>query len=297
MTDSTYDDLASGISVDRYLLGLDNAHTDERLRVALKVEADFKAGKKANANHTIRTRVVTNSGVEEREFSSFSWHDAHDPLWLLLRYPYAGKGSPEGIQVLLQLASMDGPGAPPIVTPEKFQAYCDKWLGLDCNGFVGNYLRHEYQAIPWWDTEITTGSVAPDSLITSIWDLAPGLERRLASGIDGNDLNLMVMVDAAGRIIPGGTGGFGHILISDPGDFSRADDLAARMGLAANTAVPAVSVFESTAAVDSADGKSGLAQSFYAYVDQPKQPGVMHVHRGLNNSFFNVRVKGLPWPI
>jgi hypothetical protein len=289
-------DLANGISVDHYLLGLDGTHQDERYRLGKKVEADFKAGKKADPNYTIKVRVSTANGIEEREFSNFVLGGKDDVLWPLLRYPYAGKGSPEAIQIVLQLAAADGPGAPPIVTPDKFQAYCDKWLGLDCNGYVGNYLRHEYQGVDWWDVEITKGKIAPDALITDIWKLAPGVERRTAADIDGGELNLLVMVDGSGKIVPGGSSGPGHIAISEPGDTSAANDLAVKLGEKTGTAIPSICVLESTGAIDAADGKRGLARSYYAYVDQPKMSGVMHMHRGLNKSLLNFRVKGMPWP-
>jgi hypothetical protein len=48
---------------------------------------------------------------------------------------YSGKGSPAEILDALWLANrfkfVDGPS---------LQSYCDRFLGLDCNGFVGNYV-------------------------------------------------------------------------------------------------------------------------------------------------------------
>jgi hypothetical protein len=289
-------DLATGISVDHYLLGLDEAHQNERYRLGKKVEADFKAGKKADPNYTIKVRVQTSSGIEEREFSTFVLGGKNDLLWPLLRYPYAGKGSPEAIQVVLQLAAADGPGAPPIVTPDKFQAYCNTWLGVDCNGFVGNYLRHEYQGVDWWDLETTQGKIAPNALISDIWKLAPGVERKTAADINGDELNLLVLVDSAGKVIPGGHAPHGHIAISEPGDSASADDLAVKLGAKAGVSISSICILESTGAIDAADSKRGLARSYYGYVDQPRMPGVMHMHRGLNKSLLNFRVKGMPWP-
>src|SRR5262249_20345097 len=63
--------------------------------------------------------------------------------WMLLaRYVFAGKGSPEACQVVLQLVyhwniSTD------------LQGYADSALGLDCNGFAGNYIWHERSRNPW----------------------------------------------------------------------------------------------------------------------------------------------------
>lgn len=66
---------------------------------------------------------------------------------------YAGKGSPEDISDILWLArhydlvDAQQPAAGPkkhfradaTWTPQK---YCDAYIGLDCNGFVGNYVEH-----------------------------------------------------------------------------------------------------------------------------------------------------------
>lgn len=57
---------------------------------------------------------------------------------------FSGKGSPEEIQVALHLVAIYG-----LYDKKKFAAdpvagirdYCDKYIGLDCNGFVGNFAR------------------------------------------------------------------------------------------------------------------------------------------------------------
>src|SRR5262249_2128642 len=56
--------------------------------------------------------------------------------------------TPEEAQITLQLAArfklLDGCD---------LQAYCDKYLGLDCNGFVGNYLVHGLRKGDWRKAE------------------------------------------------------------------------------------------------------------------------------------------------
>jgi hypothetical protein len=57
---------------------------------------------------------------------------------------HCGKGSPEEIQICLHLIAVFG-----LYDKKKFgtdsaagvQDYCDKYIGLDCNGFVGNLAR------------------------------------------------------------------------------------------------------------------------------------------------------------
>jgi hypothetical protein len=53
---------------------------------------------------------------------------------------YLGKGSPELINQALRLAAAFG-----LVQPDtaSMSAYCTDNIGLDCSGFVGNYLKHE----------------------------------------------------------------------------------------------------------------------------------------------------------
>src|SRR5262245_52625418 len=68
-------------------------------------------------------------------------HDFRSTDELLRRVvsPYYGKGSPEDCQITLQIAVMLGESS-----KGQLQKYCDDYLGLDCNGFVGNYLWHEW---------------------------------------------------------------------------------------------------------------------------------------------------------
>jgi len=287
-------DLATSITVDRYRLGAGQAFVDERYRLAKKIEKDLRIRRQSDPNYSIRVRVSTTGGNEEREFSSFGT-TGNDALWALIRYPYVGKGSPEAIQAALQLAAVDLPGSPAIVTPDNCQSYSDKWFGLDCNGFVGNYLRHEYLSIPWWDVNTTEGEIEPNDLISDIWNKFTGTVRNSSAEIDYNDLNLLVMVDQSGKIIPGGSGPSGHIAISGPGDGATIDGLKGKLPRAGDDGVPAICVVESTGAIEEADGKTGLARSYYAYVDHPHLPAVFRMHRGLNGGLISVRVKGLPW--
>lgn len=61
----------------------------------------------------------------------------HVKIWPDLMRPYVGKGSPDEIRLALRLAVGFG-----LVkgTKAAIQDYCDKYIGLDCSGFAGNYL-------------------------------------------------------------------------------------------------------------------------------------------------------------
>jgi hypothetical protein len=54
-----------------------------------------------------------------------------------LNLTFAGKGMPDDIRQTLRLAVRHK-----LTEPDKLrlQRFCDKYIGLDCNGFVGNYL-------------------------------------------------------------------------------------------------------------------------------------------------------------
>jgi len=288
------DDLATDIRVDHYRLGAQEKYMDERARLGRKVKKDLQIRRKEDPDAVIRVRVSTPNGIEEQEFSDLAFQN-DDQLWALLRHPYVGKGSPEAVQVALQLGAVELEGSPAIVKPENFQSYCDTWFGLDCNGLVGNYLRHEYEGIAWPDVTADRDANAPDNLITDIFNRFDGTVRNAADEIDFNEFNVLAMVDSQGKIIAGGAGGFGHIMMSGPGERDDISDLKSKLGVAADATVPAICVVESTAAVDGTDGQSGLARSWYACVDHPTQKGVIRVHRGLNGSVINVRIKGAPW--
>ncbi len=83
---------------------------------------------------------------------TFRTWDELRPLLPRATQPFSGKGSPEDVQLTLQLAARCG-----VVAPGGLQQYCDERvdtnyprLGLDCNGFVGNYLRYRKSSTLWW---------------------------------------------------------------------------------------------------------------------------------------------------
>lgn len=289
-------DLATGIAVDRYLLGVRTGGFDERTRLEEKIRKDLAIRRKTDKSAKITIRIATPDGVQERSFDSIDRHDDKDQLWRLISYPYVGKGSPEGVQAILQLASVELPGSPAMAKPAKFQAYCDTWLGVDCNGLVGNYLRHVWGGIDWADLSTTKSGLDPNTDIKTIWDAFDGTERKSAAEVNFRDLNLLALVDSAGKIIPRlSEGHYGHILISQPHEVEYDTGLKKLLGVPDDQEVPGLIVVESTAAKDSADNKNGVAKSAYAYADHPKLKGVFKVRRGLNNTSLSVRIKGAAW--
>lgn len=282
------------VCVDRYRLNTSQRAPkvmNERARLAKKVAKDLAMRRAQDPAAGITVRVDDGSGPTDRTFASFATA-ANDPLWALMRYPYVGKGSPEAIAVALQLAAVDLPGSPPIVAPDAFQTYCDTWLGLDCNGFVGNYLRHVLAGVAWDDVNSTKG-LGPDSDIATIWQKFPGTAVARADDVVPAALNLIVLTNGQGQVIPGGPGGvWGHVLLSGPNESTRLDGLKNALGV---ETADAICTAESTAAVDPAEHRDGLFRGWSAYVDQPGQPGVLRLYRALGGAPLRVRMKAMAW--
>ena len=62
---------------------------------------------------------------------------------------FTGKGTPELIATALRLVAAFGIEAG---NAAALQAYCDKYIGLDCNGYVGSYLTQEGSTLVRYDT-------------------------------------------------------------------------------------------------------------------------------------------------
>lgn len=159
-------------------------------------------------------RDVRPLGVRRLERELGSRTDTHVTDWnKLARLVFAGKGSPEACQVVLQLADSWGLAVPDV------QAYADSALGLDCNGFVGNYLWHVKNGNPWTNLGAGNHDLGPDSPIrTGYYD---HYQHRLLDrweALDTGKMYIMMEVGTDGVVINGGAGAkdAGHIVITEP---------------------------------------------------------------------------------
>lgn len=157
------------------------------------------------------------------------------PQFLISRCPammqvHSGKGSIDEIATCLHLIALFG-----LYDKKKFgddaasgvRDYCDKYIGLDCNGFVGNYARHiRAGKVP--DTQIP--SYAPKNLRrTKLESVAPldvlvwtdfghiaiiDSIQRIATGKDNKPALDCVVVESSGGNPSGGNdtknGGLQH---------------------------------------------------------------------------------------
>jgi hypothetical protein len=127
----------------------------------------------------------------------------------IARYVFAGKGAPEHCQIVLQLVDHWN------LAPDGLQKYADKSLGLDCNGFVGNYLWHVKRAHHWSELGVGNLDVGPDAFITAYFHGKKLLSRW--EDLNASRSYIMGLVDSSGNIVPGGPGSReGHIVITEP---------------------------------------------------------------------------------
>jgi hypothetical protein len=82
-------------------------------------------------------------GTEERRDYNAVTRGSKDDLWFQtnkerIRTAAMGKGAPQDYQLALEWAVRAG--KIPTVTPGTLQTYFDEHLGIDCSGFVTNYL-------------------------------------------------------------------------------------------------------------------------------------------------------------
>jgi hypothetical protein len=132
---------------------------------------------------------------------------------------FSGKGSPEDVQLTLQLAARCG------VAKKGLQQYCDEKvdtysrLGLDCNGFVGNYLCYRDSANAWnpFGLKPPTFKIHGE---TGIRDMVTQLGTQPVKNVDDMftpRIHVLGMVDSTGTVINqfDSNGGVGHVMITE----------------------------------------------------------------------------------
>ncbi len=138
-----------------------------------------------------------------------------------LLMPFYGKGSPESCLIVLQLAMIVLK-----VKPTELQDWADKHLGLDCNGFVGNYLWHQVMFNHPWRAKPGEGPPGPKAQINEIfkWVAGPHEDNAIddESQITLNERHVIARVDGTGQVIKGGpNSAAGHIAITQAGEVKR----------------------------------------------------------------------------
>jgi hypothetical protein len=134
---------------------------------------------------------------------------------------HSGKGSPEEIAAALYLVSKYK------LYDKKFASdpaagvwdYSDRYIGLDCNGFVGNYLSRGRPEKAWDADPPGTAYLANTDIANIISRTCAQRPVATADEIVPVNTYVMAMTDANGRVIArfGPNGSVGHIFITLPG--------------------------------------------------------------------------------
>jgi len=176
-----------------------------------------------------------------------------------------GKGSPEEVQITLQLAVRFG-----LIAADRIQEYCDAGnVGLDCNGFVGRYMQAVLE-------KNTTANSPIDHLLLQ--------GRPITKFEEINDVSIYVfgLVDAAGNVIPQYSGSqIGHVMITNPFHFNKEMNTEYIDQYRDKKFYRRLNVVEST-------GGSGLVTSDYMLLENNN--GVFTVFRGIKQQPMRVRI-------
>jgi hypothetical protein len=236
------------VKIERYLLG--DADEEEGALVQA-VKEHFHVQQKHDPHFTLDL-IVNGDVVSIKDYEHIKLHIAA---------PFFGKGSPEDCQVAAQLAVMMKR-----TSKEHLARYCEKHMGLDCNGFVGNYLFHVRARNPWQVVAKDKVDLGPSSSMDEF--VRAGQPVKDLNAINPANLHLFVEVDKASlRVISGNADDPGHIAISDPNKYTPTSFVSNSfggldLGFARKGAYghPALWAVESTGPV----GKVGLRESWYA---------------------------------
>lgn len=189
------------INISRYHLGDPTAGANQLQGAVID---HFNAHSK---DSKYRLKLTVN-GSDTIEFAN-----RHDIGPYMARAFY-GKGSPEDCQIVLQLALLVGR----IKTAASLQTWADNNLGLDCNGFVGNYLNHAVQGYDW-RTRPKATEVDPSSKIDAYFSRWTTGAITDLSTIQSGIKHLIVRVEDNGKVIPQYSGGkVGHVAITEPNE-------------------------------------------------------------------------------
>jgi len=190
------------VRIERYLIGRWDNEADSLIADARR---DFQHQKKKNPAYAL-TLTVSGKQVEISDLNL---------LTRSLHYAFEGKGSPEDCQVGAQVAVLRGHA-----TKADLATYCDKHMGLDCNGFVGNFLWYGRGGKTWPDM-MPGDNDGPNALIDDLLFKNTTPVAGLSS-LQPSALNIFALLDKQYRVVPRDHSPkvHAHIVISEPGKFT-----------------------------------------------------------------------------
>jgi hypothetical protein len=202
----------------------------------------------------VPVKSSTPTGTQVVRGGTLSFQQVHS----VVQSAFSGKGSPEACQVVLQLAHQWD------LAKKGLQEYAGE-LGIDCTGFVGNYLWHVIHKKDWTETGTSDKDrdgpgqgishyLAGRRPITDWGQLAPGTSYILGRASDKPGHSIIDYREGSDP---------GHIVITDPDRFHFAGKAISELG-----------TVESTASAD----PPGLSAGYYSFVSASKD--VFLVSRG-----------------
>ena len=263
------------IDISRYHLGTPTAAKDQILGA---VTDHFATNLRKNATYRLKLSV---NGASVEFGSRDELIPSLNAFW--------GKGSPEDCQIVLQLALMLGG-----IKPDRLQGWADANLGLDCNGFVGNYLFHEVQQNGWRQAPAKT-EIGPSTTIDEYfkrWAQDPIED--LSRVLPGR-MHLIVRVDDSGHVIPRYSGGkVGHIAITQPGESMNQSFVTDTMGFYdMETARLGMYGKFALRTVEAGGPVKGVQKNWMVFVQPSKVKGVFEVRRDNIHMLDKVRIAPL----
>jgi hypothetical protein len=218
-------------------------------------------------NKPVSVRVKTILGdIEDHTFDTAKQARQH------FHPPFVGKGSPEQAQIAIQLVYRFRP-----VSTSLEQFVAGDFIGLDCNGFVGQYIQRVLKKLDWREADVNHDP-GPTTLIGDLLRTC-GNPVNALDQVDRESTYLFALCNDAGEILDPSKAHptrFGHIMITEPSTF----------GL--TRLAPRITVVEATAA---GDGKLRVLDYFFE--EEQAKNGVFRVRRGLNGPVIAVRIARL----
>jgi hypothetical protein len=186
-----------GLSVAKYRLG----HS----AWAQVLWRDIKPNFKNPVNCTVET--IDGATREVRLTASQAWRHFY--------YPFVGKGSPEQAQIAIQLTYRFHKS---VFSPEAFVT--KDFIGLDCNGFVGNYIQRVIEGTDWLHAD-NDKDPGPTTLMTDLIQ-RQGKKNQIndVEELEGDDTFLLCYCEKNGKVIDpqkDKPGTYGHVMITEPG--------------------------------------------------------------------------------
>jgi hypothetical protein len=208
--------------------------------------------------------------------------------------PFYGKGSPEDCQIVLQLALLLR-----LAAPERLQAWADANLGLDCNGFVGNYIFHDVMGQDW-RTNASEKQPGPSSDIGTIFKWAAGSNDFNAlddlSKIQSGRTYVIARADSHGHVIPGGPNStVGHIALTQPGEIMQQSFVSNSMGgLDLRSAELGLYNKLALRTVESAGPIDGVGRNWMVFQTPSKLKKVFEVRRDKIHMLDTIKIAPIP---